>query len=883
MVTPSTASVIGEFDGLRPTSDRCSAPARQQLRLGVVLTGGVSLAVWMGGVVTEIQRLAERRDVYRRLCDLTSTDVLVDVIGGSSAGGVNGAILAMALCRATDASQVRDVWVERAALSDLLREQTDAPHASLLRGDGYFLPQLRALFDRLDGPLVHPVRQPMEVILTGTLLDGVSQQRSDDFGSSFTDTNHRAEFRFRRGAHCPRDDFADSAVPSKLALAARATSSFPGAFEPTFCPVGGAAAEVDLAGHVNFGSSAYVIDGGVLVNKPLRPVLDTVIARRDEANVRRVIAYVQPAPDQDELYGTETLPGAGRVLQAGLLSLPHAESLARELGELGDYNARVVRRREALRTQLTVPPADVVLAAQHLLAEYTALQVADQPGGRADGHTLGPVDRHGADEADGRARRLPASPADFDRWRWSVDELRHGLDVLEMISAGLRSSLDRDTAVAIDRLRFELARAEAGGAHRSSRWFDALHTDIADLVVRLQPTLFSDGPGRTLACRQWLLASAVIHGVSASGRMTGSVPIEMLHISAEAPNALDDRSRPSQKLAGLQLQHFGAFYRSTWRANDWMWGRIDATTRLVQMILAPRRLHELAAGDATFLARCQDVLDDLAAGREAHLPPDWRERVADELAALDGPADELPGRFATVVRVVCTGLHLNIASEELPRIAERARADLVAGHNLPDSSRALLDTPCGPLTDDAARAAFAGCRVGEERLADDIGSPAYEHFLDRLTRLVLHTGSPAQPRASRAARLVSRPTPPVWRAAQRAALLSRWPLVIVSSALIAGAILVTSAASMTAAMTAAVVIGGLLLLAGAAGASLLARRVSRMLIAAAACLAVCLVLAMAGPWVWRGWLLLACATDLTLSVRRARRLRLRPTESTGRS
>src|SRR5690348_9932999 len=99
--------------------------ASQDLRIGVVLTGGVSLAVWMGGVVAELHRLARGTGAYRILTGLIRTNVSIDVIGGSSAGGVNGAVLAMALTHDTDASSVRDIWVERASLRDMLRDASD--------------------------------------------------------------------------------------------------------------------------------------------------------------------------------------------------------------------------------------------------------------------------------------------------------------------------------------------------------------------------------------------------------------------------------------------------------------------------------------------------------------------------------------------------------------------------------------------------------------------------------------------------------------------------------------------------------------------------------------------------------------------------------------
>jgi hypothetical protein len=37
---------------------------------------------------------------------------------------------------------------------------------------------------------------------------------------------------------------------------------------------------------------------------------------------------------------------------------------------------------------------------------------------------------------------------------------------------------------------------------------------------------------------------------------------------------------PATKLAGDDLGHFGAFLKRSWRANDWLWGRLDAASAL---------------------------------------------------------------------------------------------------------------------------------------------------------------------------------------------------------------------------------------------------------------------------------------------------------------
>lgn len=88
------------------------------------MTGGVSLAIWMGGLTCEINRLVqaglrqhEAKDGYLALKELLDTDVTVDVICGTSAGGINGAALALAVARNADLSFLRNMWLNDASLA----------------------------------------------------------------------------------------------------------------------------------------------------------------------------------------------------------------------------------------------------------------------------------------------------------------------------------------------------------------------------------------------------------------------------------------------------------------------------------------------------------------------------------------------------------------------------------------------------------------------------------------------------------------------------------------------------------------------------------------------------------------------------------------------
>src|SRR4029450_5268219 len=82
---------------------------KQDIRLAVVMNGGVSLAIWISGVTLELRHLAHHPDApvdpwpeYREVLGLLHATARIDVIAGTSAGGLNGAFLALGLARGRD-------------------------------------------------------------------------------------------------------------------------------------------------------------------------------------------------------------------------------------------------------------------------------------------------------------------------------------------------------------------------------------------------------------------------------------------------------------------------------------------------------------------------------------------------------------------------------------------------------------------------------------------------------------------------------------------------------------------------------------------------------------------------------------------------------------
>jgi predicted acylesterase/phospholipase RssA len=122
-----------------------STAPRREVRLGLVLNGGVSLAVWIGGVTHEIDRARRASpsqpangpasatlDLYRDLLAILEQDVVVDVISGASAGRINGVLLGAAIYNGQPLPNLRETWIELGDSRNLLRFASNANPPSLM-------------------------------------------------------------------------------------------------------------------------------------------------------------------------------------------------------------------------------------------------------------------------------------------------------------------------------------------------------------------------------------------------------------------------------------------------------------------------------------------------------------------------------------------------------------------------------------------------------------------------------------------------------------------------------------------------------------------------------------------------------------------------------
>lgn len=134
------------------------------------------------------------------------------------------------------------------------------------------------------------------------------------------------------------------------------------------------------------------------------------------------------------------------------------------------------------------------------------------------------------------------------------------------------------------------------------------------------------------------------------------------------------------KVRGTDLNHFGAFASAKWRANDWMWGRLDSASSLVRLFVDPERLVRYQPGPEQLGDQLQAIVSRPTPAELGALSADRTKQWRDFLARLwaDHAGDvraELEGLFADpeaehelpVTRNVLTErMHWTIAASEIP-------------------------------------------------------------------------------------------------------------------------------------------------------------------------------------------------------------------------
>ncbi|HSD45502.1 MAG TPA: patatin-like protein, partial [Pyrinomonadaceae bacterium] len=390
----------------------------QEVRFAVVMYGGVSLAIYINGIAQELLRLvrstAKQQNgfngterIYRKvshllgdeslsmadLNNLTADDkqlpptrFLVDILSGTSAGGINGIFLAKALANGQDMEQLKDLWVTEGDIETLLNDRRSVekplalqdPPTSLLNSERMYYKLLDAFdgMDKSDPSRKEDAHSPfvdeLDLFVTSTDLQGVVLpiRLTDDL---VYERRHRNVMHFiysepSVSGEDTRNDFHVAYNPF-LAFAARCTSSFPFAFEP-MCLTD---TDSILARIPRYKNGSYTSDskmwqrfyrdyldprgvstvkfpkrsfgdGGYLDNKPFSYATEALMNRNADVPVDRKLIYIEPSPEhpEDEVE-REDKPDPIENVMAALLTLPRYETIREDLERVKERNRLIDR------------------------------------------------------------------------------------------------------------------------------------------------------------------------------------------------------------------------------------------------------------------------------------------------------------------------------------------------------------------------------------------------------------------------------------------------------------------------------------------------------------------------------------------------------------
>ncbi len=419
----------------------------KELRLALVCYGGASLAIYMNGISSEILKLVRASRAFHGVVDrearlattfddaaperpyTTDTEalyfellqavghkldlrVIVDVVSGASAGGINGIFLARALAHDLDFDPLRTMWLNLGDVEELMEDDTLADRSSK-----FYLYPFLWLFGRKAFGDIKPDEETRRKLFrfvrsrwfqppfSGTrmltwMLNAVENMGHVTDNETLMPPGHKLDlfvsltnffgqprrvklhdpgevlehqhgvtlnFSYRQSpGGATLSEFADENLPA-LGFAARATSSFPGAFPPLRLkdlddrltarrqdwPMQQAFLAKNFPGLIADMATLNdmcFIDGGVTNNKPFGSAIQAVYERPAHREVDRRIIYVDPMPDEPDTVKAKTrhaaLPGFFRTILSSLAEIPRTEPIYEDLRAIDQQNKKA-RRFEA--------------------------------------------------------------------------------------------------------------------------------------------------------------------------------------------------------------------------------------------------------------------------------------------------------------------------------------------------------------------------------------------------------------------------------------------------------------------------------------------------------------------------------------------------------
>ncbi|HEY0072864.1 MAG TPA: patatin-like protein [Abditibacteriaceae bacterium] len=364
--------------------------SRREVRVAVSMVGGSSLAIYENGVAQELFRMAHGRGAYGVLKRITHSHAYVDILSGTSAGGINTIFLSTALTLGTDLPGTRADWIRLGNIDDLLHSASNTRARSLLNGNRYYLEELEGVFERLCDPrnlVTWPAREKggvpsgideatgaygdLDLFVTGTYFRAQPQVFFDARVQPILNNNYAGVFRMKHRARREESHFdarlndasCDKDFPQprpdttparrrkwsqRLARVARTTSSLPAIFETSTVQRELMNGIIALPTDVPPDCPHYMGDGGYLNKRPLNLVLKEILGRAAHHEVARKIFFVEPVPEEIKP-ATANNPEPNAIEHAQFAtSVPDWQNLSSSLQEIHQHNQRLQRVDEAL-------------------------------------------------------------------------------------------------------------------------------------------------------------------------------------------------------------------------------------------------------------------------------------------------------------------------------------------------------------------------------------------------------------------------------------------------------------------------------------------------------------------------------------------------------
>jgi patatin-related protein len=277
----------------------------------------------------------------------------------------------------------------RSKLSLFLRSRWFEPPLDGTKMAGFMYDAVIAMGQpRRPGASLLPTRHTLDLFVTTTDYYGYQQLVQIHDPPMICESEHRHVLHFsyaRNASGVEQSDF-DLANAPALAFAARATSSFPGAFPPARI------VEIDdmlrkrsatwprreefikrnfdphRRANIDPVSVAF-IDGSVLNNRPFRQALTAIAGHPAYREVDRRVVYIDPDPSPPRVATQFGLPGFFATLHGAWSNIPRAQPVVDELGWVLEFNEQARRLKEIVenaRPQVNDHVAQLVEISQGL-------------------------------------------------------------------------------------------------------------------------------------------------------------------------------------------------------------------------------------------------------------------------------------------------------------------------------------------------------------------------------------------------------------------------------------------------------------------------------------------------------------------------------------